>query len=231
MTVTGPAADLLIKSVHAMQGVTSYHFTIENTVARMAGPTTAKGEGDYSAPDKRRVSVNITPAGPTDLIIIGKDMYFKMPGSEQYTVLGGSSNPLGSFGAAGTTQDPAIIAQSMESADVVGDETVDSVGTTHIKFTYDIDKALDLSIQSSGLGQNSANGKLGKTSGEIWIEKSTGYVRKIKIDTTQGGTPGTDAGSVLATYSKFNEPVNPPIDRPQDVTNLPGTEPLGTPGP
>lgn len=231
MTVTGPAADLLIKSVHVMQGVTSYHFTLETTVARMAGPTTAKGEGDFVAPDKRRVSMNITPQGPTELITIGKEMYYRMPGNDQYTALGGASNPLGSVGAAGTAQDPEIITQSMESADIVGDETLDGADTTHIKFTYDIDKALDLSIQKNGLGQSPSAAKLGKTTGEIWIEKSTGYVHKIVIDTAQAGTPSTDGGNVTATYSKFNEPVTPPIERPQDITNLPGTEPLGTPGP
>src|SRR5690242_9491903 len=53
VTVNGPAGDLLSKSVLAMHDVKSYHFSFENTVARMAGSVTAIGEGDFSAPDKR----------------------------------------------------------------------------------------------------------------------------------------------------------------------------------
>ena len=81
--------------------------------------------------------------------------------------------------------------------------------------------------------------------GDMWIEKGTNYVRQIKIvspPTVTGALPTTVAGgdtTVLITYSKFDEPVNPPIEKPAGVQGLPGEgqtgvttpEPVGTPVP
>lgn len=242
MSITGPAADLMAKSSAAMKALTSYHFTIQNTVNRIGGSQAVNGEGDFQAPDKRRITMKITAQGNTEIITIGNDMFFKMPGSQSYTALSGPANPLGSLGAASTTQDTTAIAQASESADIVGDEQVEGADTTHIKFTYDVDKALALGMQN-GPATASTPGpvaSLGKANGEMWIEKSTGYMRKLTIssavpDTAAGsGTPAANGTSVVqVVFSKFNEPVNPPIERPANVTSPDGSplSPDSTPTP
>lgn len=238
MTITGPAADLLVKSAAAMKAATSYHFAITTTVSGAAGGQAVGGEGDFQAPDKRRMVMQITPQGATEIITIGNDVYFKMPGSESYMSLGGAANPMANLGSASATQDVSAFARSMESAEIVGDEQVDGVDTTHIKFTYDVDKAVAATTPTSASTPAPASsGSLGKADGEMWIEKSTGYVRKMTIssavpDSAAGqGTPTTGGTSVVqATYSKFNEPVNPAIEKPANVVG-PGGLPLTTPTP
>lgn len=232
--VSADVLDMLTKAGIAARGLTSYHFTIESAASRTTGAVEVKGEGDYVAPDKRRLTMQL--GGSTnDIIIIGQDLYFRGAGARQYVALGGASNPLGGLGAASTGQDPFSIVRSITSAEVVGDEQLDGVNTTHIKYTYDVDRAASTAYETSGTPVTiTTPGVLGTASGEMWIEKGTNYVRKIVImPTTTPGATGT-ASATTITLSRFNEPVTPPIDKPENASGpdgapLPST--AGTPGP
>jgi hypothetical protein len=196
--------DLLTKTALVQRNLKSYHFTLQNSVERTTGVTAATSEGDFQAPDKRRLALNLGPLGTTEIVIIGQNMYYRQNGSSTYTMLGGASNPLGSFGATAASQDPFSIVRAMTSAQVVGDEQLDGIDVTHLKFSYDVEKALGGNQARAGttppaavsgtattpspaatsLGAPpgatevpTAAGSMGIANGELWIEKSTSYVR------------------------------------------------------
>jgi hypothetical protein len=221
-----------------MKGVNSFHYMME--IASTDGSVNLTAEGDVEKPDKVRISMKgITgTVGTTDMLIIGNDTYVKQPGSEQYISLGAAGTGLMNLGSLSNPGEAASVAQFADSADIVGDENVDGLATTHVTFTYDVDKAMKATEQQTGgtIGNVAATPTGMKAKGDAWIVKDTSYIHKMKFVTAAPDAgmqakplPGTTESTVTVTYSKFNEPVTPPIERPTNVITLPSN--VGTPVP
>ena len=139
-------------------------------------------------------------------------------------------NPLAGMGNFG---DPAALqsfAQIADSAEIAGDEKIDGADSTHITFTYDLDKAMQAASANAQSAVPTPEKPLGKAKGEAWIEKGTNYIRRFKFVTqTESSDPSAKPGAtapvestITITYSKFNEPISPPIEKPTNVTTMPG---------
>lgn len=205
------ALDVLQQSATAMKDLKSYHIVLESS----AGGQSTTAEGDIEVPDKTRLVVE-TPQGDTEVIIIGDKAYTLLPGTDQYLetdsgLMGGTPNT-----------NPAGFAQVAQDAEVVGDEQVDGADTTHVKFSFDLQAAAAASSQASGQPTPEGLGDLAQA--DAWIEKDTGFMRKLSYTAQIQGTDTT----TNMTLSKFNETVDPPIEVPANVTT-PGEMFGGTP--
>jgi LppX_LprAFG lipoprotein len=211
----GSAADILRNSSKAMQGVKSFHIVLKTEAAGVS----ATGEGDFVLPDKARLTMDSGAAGKTQIILIGGSMYSQVPGSDAYLELPGGNSPLSSLAGATTMADLA------ENATVVGDETLDGVNTTHVKFTYSADKAMAMAMQAAGQATPTPGTSLGEVNADVWVEKSTGYVHQFKSISTIAGSQS----NTTATYSKFNEDVTPPIEKPTNIQQMPTIPTIASP--
>lgn len=219
---TGPGADLLNQAQIAMKGIKSYHFVLKTGTG---GTTTIQAEGDFMAPDSARLSMDLGAAGKTEMIIIGQDSYVKDPTGTGYI-------STGSTGSAGLGQSLSpsqfgSFAQGAQSVTIVGDETIDGASTTHVKFSYNLDQMASQSATATGLATPGV--QLGMTTGDAWIEKGTNYLRQMQFVSPAAVVPGTTTTPVAGTdttttitYSKFNEAINPPIQKPTNITTVPG---------
>ncbi|MDQ6694150.1 MAG: LppX_LprAFG lipoprotein [Chloroflexota bacterium] len=215
-TLTGPAADLLNKAQVAMRDLKSYHLNMTIDSSGM----TITADGDFMNPDTAHLSMDMGSLGKSDVIVIGKDTYAKIPGTDSYV-----ASP--SAGGANSISDPnqlTSLAKFANSASIIGDETIDGANTSHIKFSYNLDQAM--SDTANAAGQATPASKLGNADGEIWVEKSTGYMRQLKLQTLSAadvtGTPGVPTTTnITVKYSKFNEDINPPIVKPTNITTVP----------
>jgi outer membrane lipoprotein-sorting protein len=184
------ATDKLMKAGAAMDGLTSYHMTIDSE----AGGVASKLEVDIEKPDKYRI-VTEAQGTSTEILVIGDKSYTKAPGLDQY--IEGPADR--SLLEATNTGD---ITASTQGATVVGQETINGVNTTHIHYSASADDA---------------SGATGTAETDIWIDESTGYIHKIEVAAESGGVSSTST----ITYSKFDEPVSPPIEVPENVMTMP----------
>ncbi len=182
----GEAMDLLTRSADAMKNLKSYHMSMQ---LESAGTTTSI-EGDVELPDKYRLNIDAGGGVSTETIIVGGSSYTKMPGTDQYVASPFNSSLLD----AANTSDIADVAQN---ATVVGDETLDGVDTTHVKYSA-----------NDPTGTSGATGDV-----DAWIEKSTGYIHQYKVSSSAAGVSST----TTVMYSKFNETIDPPIEKPDNV--------------
>jgi hypothetical protein len=229
--VSGDALDLIRKSQEAMRALGSYHFSM---ISQAAAGAPIKADGDAEPPDKIRLVMDLGTQGSAEMIIIGNDSYLKQPGTEQFMLLSGLGNPFGGNQSLSNPQQLSSFAEFADSASIVGPEGLNGVNTTHVTFTYDASKAAEQAAKASGAPTPAA--AVGKATGDMWIEQSTSYVRQMKITTTTQGpsaSPVNSTVSVTVTYSAFNQPVNPPIAKPENVITLPGNQPgpTATPSP
>jgi outer membrane lipoprotein-sorting protein len=201
LPISGPAADVLQRAANTMRSVTSYH----GVVTTEAGGVTTVAEGDFMPPDKSRLLIDSGALGKIETILIGQESYTKLPGTDTYTKI---TTPVNM-----QNNDVGSLLNFTESAEIVGDETIGGAETTHVRFVYDQDKVTAAAME--GTDQTPTSVGLGKATADMWVEKSTGYVRQYKV--TTGVDPAVT--TVTTVYSKFNEPVNPPIVAPTNITN------------
>jgi outer membrane lipoprotein-sorting protein len=201
LTITGPGADLLNKQFTAFKDVTSYHSVIEAETSGIS----AKTEIDFQAPDRSRAIIDTPGVGKTESITIGNETYTKVPGTDGYI--------LTTMGVPPSDMRGATFLPFVERADIVGDETIEGVDTTHLTYTYDADKVTP--------GAN-----LGKITVDMWIAKSTNFPVRQKTVTT-----APVASTSTITFSKINEPVSPAIEKPTNITQMPNMDTVLTPVP
>lgn len=217
-TGSGAVMDLLNKAGTSMQSVKSYHFVMK---VETTGTAAVQADGDFSTPDSARLNMDVAGTGKVEMIVIGKDSYIKNPLGEGYVATGDAGN-------AGITQSLSPsqftnFSQGSQNATVVGDETIDGASTTHVKFSYDMGK---IAAQSGATGQATPPANMAVATGEAWIDKSTGYLRQFRFvspGAAMPGTTGTATGesTTTITYSKFNEAINPAIQKPTNVIMMP----------
>ena len=189
----GEALDLLTSSGKAMQGVKTYHMSMK--VETAAG--TSNIEADVEVPDKYRMNVEAGGVS-SEVIIIGNTTYTKIPGTDQYAETPGDASTM-------TQANPSEIANVAQNATIVGDETLNGVDTTHVRYSVNVDDT------------TGTTGASGKTEADVWIEKSTGFIHQYKIVSEAGGVSST----TTITYSKHNETISPPIEKPANIMTLP----------
>jgi len=205
---SGDAAGILHQSSAAMKDVKSYHLVLKTS----SGGVESTGEGDFVLPDKARLNVT-SGASQVQVIIVGGDGYTQIPGSDAYYKVPGAG--AGFLQGTATT---ASLADVATGATIVGDETMDGVDTTHIKFTYSLDKAADQAAQAAGQPNATPSSGLGEATADVWVEKSTNYIHQFSSTSTTAGAPST----TTVTFTKYNEDVTPPIEAPTNVQPLPG---------
>lgn len=192
------ATDLLTKSAAAMKAVKTYHLSMN--IDSSAGATTA--EGDLALPDTMRMTLE-TAGTSTEVILIGGSSYVKVPGGDQYFESPADPSLLNAANA-------TSFAEIAQDAKVVGDEDIDGTATTHISFTYDANKVAESTGASTGTD-------LGTAQSDVWIDKSTNLIRQFKVVSTAAGTSST----TTVKYSKFDETIDPPIEKPTNIMVIP----------
>jgi len=203
------ALALLKDSAAAMKTVKTFH--IKLAVESSGG--TNHIEGDMQLPDKMRLTA-VAGGQTIQIIVVGGSSYTQIPG-------GGDSYIEGPFDSSllTTSTGSTAIGDYAQSATVVGDETVDGASTTHVKFSYDADKAAQAALAALGTptAATTATSTLGMADAEMWIEKGTNYTRQFKVTSTTAGTTST----TTVNYSKLNETIDPPIEKPANITTMP----------
>jgi outer membrane lipoprotein-sorting protein len=207
-TGTGNSSDalaLLKDSAAAMKNVKTFHIKL---AVDSAGATN-NIEGDMQLPDRMRLTA-VAGGQTIQIVVVGGSSYTQIPG-------GGDSYIEGPFDSSLlTTTDTTAVGDFAQSATVVGDETIDGASTTHVKFSYDADKAAQAALAAMGT-PTAGTSNLGMADAEMWIEKGTNYIRQFKVTSTTAGTTST----TTVNYSKLNETIDPPIEKPANVTTMP----------
>ncbi len=194
------AMDLLKRSSAAMKSVKSYHVLLRSESSRGSATT----EGDVVLPDKERLVIDSGPSGKSEIVIIGQDSYMKLPGTNSYNRFSLGASPLG------VANNIAGFADIAENPIIVGDENMEGVDATHVKFTYSLEKALEMAAGEEGKAIPTSSVSMGKADGDAWIEKATGYIRVLTNRISLDGAPTT----TTVIFSNFDEDVNPPIEKP-----------------
>ncbi len=195
------AADaLLAKTESAMKALTTYHVSMN--VESSAANVTA--EVDVSRPDAYRMVAD-TNGVSTEIIIIGSTSYIKVPGGDQYIETPADPSMLNALSA-------SSIADLAQDSEVVGKETINGTDTTHVTFTYDANAAAAMVGATPTTGQD-----LGMSKSDLWIDESTGYIIQSKSTSEAGGISSTST----LTYSKFDETIDPPIEKPTNIMTMP----------
>ena len=211
-----------------MKSLKSFHFVLNMETAGRG--LAYQGEGDFVLPGTSRIALNGT-TGKIEMIVIDNNVYMKQPGSEQYMALPASGAGLGNIAGATNPSETSSLLQLADTATVVGDEKVDNVDTSHISFTYNVDKAAQMAAGSAAATVvPTTGGKM--ATGDLWIDKGNNYIHKMKFVTPpavaspQANPVASGDTTLTFTYSKYNEPVSPPIEKPTNVITLPAT--MGT---
>jgi hypothetical protein len=176
--------------------------------------------------------MDLGTGGSAEMIVIGNDSYLRQPGTDQYMALPGLGNPFGGNQSLSNPQQLASFAEFADSAYIVGNETLNNVPTTRVAFTYQAGKAANRAALATGVPTPSA--AVGEAKGDMWIEQGTFYVRQMKITTkmnSPSASPINTDVSVTVFYSAFNQPVNPPIQKPENIISVPGNLPDATVSP
>jgi hypothetical protein len=186
------ASALLNKALDCMKDITSYHFVTHDTTGQQGGGL----EGDFESPDKLRMVTQMGGKGPAEILVIGKDWYTKQPGNSSYV----KTDSLAPYGSAAPLEQLLMISPTITSTTKIGDEQVEEIDVVHIRFNFDASNSLGLATEVVPA--------LGEAHGEVWIDKSTYNIHQQAL--SLGSTPQT----IVTIYSKFNESVTPPIEKP-----------------
>jgi hypothetical protein len=181
-----------------MANVESVHFeTRDSLPSSDVYPT----EGDYVRPGKARGVSHKLGEGTTEWVMWGGAYFVRQQGEDKY-VLAGTPAPPGVFLQFDLL---TTIEQYTDSASIVGEEQVDGADTTNITILYDMKALPDLAYLSP-----EGKGRL-----DIWVDKDTKYIHRLGFSAWNTDTP-----LAFTYYSRFNEPISPPIEQP-DVNSLP----------
>ena len=167
----------------------------------LSGTVTGKGGFD-NVNHRGSFHLDVSEYGSFDLVVDGKTAYVKAPFLKTFLPAGKTWLKLdgANVSAKAMPQDPKqALARLKRLADVqvVGDETIDGVTTTHYHGTA----------------------RQGGGTFDVWIGKDDGYVRRLGA--SQNGQNGN--GHVIANFSDFNEPVEvtaPPASETVDAKTL-----------
>lgn len=206
-----------------MSGVTSYHFKLDNTTDTNTIETNkletekllmheTMYEGDVEPP-VARYGTN-SDFTTSKAIVIGTDrytynqgaFYFRLQPSEAswyyWSNTGGLNNPLEFLN---------FTADKVVCANIIGDEQVEGVDTTHVRYLLITDQ---ISVQATNGWYLYAR--------DFWIDKEKHYVRRLQTveianredkceDSLMWDEELERYRTGILTFSKFNMPITPPI--------------------
>ena len=167
----------------------------------LSGTVTGKGGFD-NVNHRGSFHLDVSEYGSFDLVVDGKTAYVKAPFLKTFLPAGKTWLKLDgtNVNAKVVPQDPKQALarlKKLANVQVVGDETIDGVTTTHYHGTA----------------------RQGGGTFDVWIGKDDGYVRRLGA--SQNGQNGN--GHVIANFSDFNEPVEvtaPPASETVDAKTL-----------
>jgi hypothetical protein len=183
--------------------VTSLRVALSATgsAGMLSGTVTGRGGFD-NANHRGSFHLDVSEYGSFDLVVDGKTAYVKAPFLKTFLPAGKTWLKLdgANVGAKVVPQDPKQALarlKKLANVQVVGEETIDGVTTTHYHGTA----------------------RQGGGAFDVWIGKDDGYVRRLGA--SANGQNGN--GHVIANFSDFNEPVAvtaPPASETVDAKNL-----------
>jgi hypothetical protein len=197
----GDTAVRLSSALARMDSAASYHAssTMDLVVGGAQPLRFAVQEADYAAPNKvyiKQTAAGLSGPQTSEVITIGTAGYVKAPDTGNVWVWI-NPNDVGADPAALNIASLLGVIQYASNLQVVGDETVDGVATTHYKMTLD-PKGIPT---VNGLTWSAATG-------DVWIAKATGLFQRVTANMTLG--PGAiRQGAVLVTvaFRDYGKPV------------------------
>jgi lipoprotein LprG len=188
---------LMTDGAKAMSEVKTVHFTIAVN-GKISGVSIKAAEGDLTKEGNAKGKATIDQLGfvlETEFVLIGKDLYIKGPA-------GGFTKAPASM--ATSIYDPSAILDPNRGAAKLlttaknpkteGKEQVDGKDTYKVSFEPDT-AALQSLIGSSLPG----------VAGLVWLDAQTKRIAKAEFKVPASG--GNPEGSVIVTFSKYDEPV------------------------
>ena len=193
---TEEAITLLNIAATAIKEVQSYHFEYHYQYKNV----TSSSFGDFTAPDRLRVTkitrlTSDAPLQETNVVEVGPECYIQKSGSDVYVI---SIQP-NLDGCVAPHEEIEKQLLAVKSAEIVGNEIIDGIDTTHIHFIYDSAKSMGLET-----------GSYGESGADVWIDRQTGFIHQ---QITYGGA-NLNLAIAPVTYSKINETIQPPIEKP-----------------
>lgn len=201
----------------------SAHFALNATFTSgdSPTPTTLKGEGDVTMPD--RLQGTFTSGGQTaELIQIGNQTYTRQPGGPWQQSNLDLSQLTGMSGLGGNTTLPqgtdaqqifsGLFSLGLATIQEAGSETVSGVETTRYQGTIDLGTLLSLVQAQTGQPSNTPPLDF-KPSYQLWVGKNDQILRQFKtqgqgtLPSTSGGAPIKISFDISATFSQINQPV------------------------
>jgi outer membrane lipoprotein-sorting protein len=229
--ITGDVNAVINAAHQGMLDLKSFHFTVEGATN---GTPNLTIEGDLERPNKIRSSYLQPGQQKGELVVFDKDTYLRQPTATVFVKTEGGYDPPDVVGTLLGPQALTYYALLGSDQKLVSEEQLDGVETVHLTFNFNpnlVDsRAAILANQPTPVP---VSGSEGNFQGHMWVEKGTNYVRRIQWLPPAAGEGTPSAGgqrTVTVNYSKFNEPVNPPIVPPDSfITKTPSPVPQPTP--
>jgi hypothetical protein len=252
-----PAGVNTVRAAYVSASGAGYQIAMKVT-GNAAGHTidvTGTGAFDQAA-HAGRLTINMNrptlgaERGRIDAVIVGKDIYLKLPASLTGNIPGGKPwlelnlSEIGkSVGTQGLSlladnpgQRPAqflqfVRAASTGSRQALGQRTIDGVSTTGTRATIDLSKVAETLPESEQPGASSAIGSIEKLIGlrylpiEAWVD-SADHVRRIVLTETGNVKGQPFSEHVRLDFVKYGPepmPAAPPADQVTNIMSLFGT--------
>lgn len=197
---TKTAEELLSQAITKSQETKSYHFTMNMTMGLDMGGMNMtlpmEGAGDYVAPDKMRLSMEMKAPMQmkVEMINIGTQAFVKNPGSDEWKEVDARENsPLPVSPA-----DTALFFKGKpDRVEDLGRDNVQGTPVRHIGYTLDDTalKALNVHFEKT------SGASLSKARLEVWVGESDAQMYRFLLD---GAMDMTIPGSGLTTAVKAN---------------------------
>lgn len=171
---------------------------------------TTSGAFDNTDPDKPASHLTMNVSGlEMEMIIVGGDYFLKMAmtGDQWMKMDAESARQMTGSAAPDFSTWADENGDTVKDVEVVGQETIGGVGTTHYRLTMTPEAVEEFGVDDDALE--------GATLGyDMWVD-GDGFTRKFDVAITGGSVPVT----MTATLDDFNEPVD--IKAPKKWTEMP----------
>ncbi len=171
-------------------------------------PVSSTGSFDNTDPAAPRSHLKMQAMGmDIEVIQIGGDAYLKMAalGEDWIKMDAATAAEMSSSGSPNIGQWTEDYAKNLESVELIGDEQVSGVNTSHYRLTMKPEALKDL-----GVGEGADNAQV---LFDVWVD-GEGFTRKFVVDLA-----GEVTAKVNATMDNFNQPVT--IEAPKDWVEMP----------
>lgn len=240
-----------VRAAYISSSAAGYRIAIKVTGSAAGQAFHVTGTGAFAqAPRAGRLTMNVSSAAlggksvPITAVILGKDLYLKLPASLSGKISGGKpwlelnlsevGKSVGIQGLSSLAGNPGknlpqfmhvLRAASTRSVQTLGQQTIDGVSTTGLRATIDLSKVPDTLPASRRPSASSAIASIEKLTGlryvpiEAWIDASH-HVRRIVLTETGQveGQPFSEHVQLdFVKYGPVPVPAAPPA---HDVTNI-----------